>query len=132
MKKLLLGLVASTLMASLARAADVVKLSDPPSPFAVHDWAGLYVGANLGYGSGNSDVGWNFILQSVGLGCAPLAFSMCASGADTSRIQGTLGGFQAGYNWQYFDLVVGVESDFDLSGQRGSGNFNSGRVQYSA
>ena len=70
----------------------------PPAyerPYVWGTWAGLYVGANVGYGwSPNSDqlaLGGDF---PTGLSAA-----------------GAFGGGQLGYNWQYGHLVVGAEAD---------------------
>ena len=57
-------------------------------------WTGLYVGAQLGGGSGELSVNnaWN-----------------------TSGISGVAGGGQIGYNYQFNQIVVGVEADASIA-----------------
>ena len=57
-------------------------------------WTGFYLGANVGYGW--ADVG--------------------VSGA-SSNLTGVIGGGQIGYNWQTGPLVIGIEGDFQGSGE---------------
>jgi outer membrane immunogenic protein len=76
-----------------ARAADVIPgISRPyaaPAPaYAAYNWMGFYIGGNLGYQWGD---------------IAP---------ADPS---GGAFGLQAGYNWQYGQLVIGAETDVQWS-----------------
>jgi outer membrane immunogenic protein len=69
-----------------------------------YDWTGVYVGAHVGYGTGN-------IKDTV-------------NGASTSTSQdfsGAIAGGQVGANFQYRSIVFGVEADGDWSGQQGSG-----------
>lgn len=71
-------------------------------------WSGLYGGVQLGYGWGNTDA------VSTGLGSGiSEAFSYSTSG--------WLGGVHAGYNWQTSNLVLGIETDLESSGIKGSG-----------
>jgi len=80
--------VAGTMVVSPALAAD---LSVAPMPYAVtSQWFGPYVGLNLGYG-------WGSVAQ------LPLSPA------------GLIGGAQAGYNWQSGELVLGAETDLQLS-----------------
>jgi outer membrane immunogenic protein len=67
----------------------------PPYVNSTYSWMGPYIGANFGYQ-------WS---------------ALSNSDADPSGIQG---GFQAGYNWQYNQLVLGAETDFQLSDARGT------------
>lgn len=70
----------------------------PPVEHRAPIWAGFYMGANIGYGTGD----------------------VWATG-DTGRIHstGVVGGMHAGYNWQVGSFVFGAEGDFGLSGMRG-------------
>jgi outer membrane immunogenic protein len=70
-------------------------------------WSGLYMGVQLGYGSGNTS-----------------ADSGPASGFNQVydyKSNGWLGGAHAGYNWQRGNLVYGLEADLEKSGQDGNG-----------
>jgi len=70
----------------------------PPAyerPYVWGTWAGLYIGANVGYGwSANDD-------QLALSGDSPTGLSPA----------GAFGGGQIGYNWQFGHLVVGAEAD---------------------
>lgn len=88
----LIAAVAATLWASApAQAADILPGAPVPTPFA-YRWSGIYVGGNLGYQ-------WGTVTNFGGL--SPSGF---------------VGGIQAGYNWQFDQFVVGVETDLQLSG----------------
>jgi outer membrane immunogenic protein len=71
----------------------------------VYDWSGGYIGVNVGYGWGRSS-------DTSGLGAPPLF-------TDTLRsdMNGVLGGAQIGYNSQMQNWVVGLEADFQGTGQ---------------
>jgi outer membrane immunogenic protein len=97
----LLASAAIAASASIASAADIgVRRHAAPAPVVVAPvltWAGFYAGANIGYG-------WS-------------------SGSDpsfTSDLTGVIGGGQLGYNWQTGPLVIGIEGDFQGSGQHRS------------
>jgi outer membrane immunogenic protein len=97
MRKLLLSAAAMVLIAGPTYAADLaVKAPPPGAAFIASPWDGLYIGANLGYGTTDFDV--------------------TASGFSTSEhASGVVGGFQVGYNKQYGTFVLGLETDFDLT-----------------
>jgi outer membrane immunogenic protein len=73
-------------------------------------WAGPYLGGTVGYSWGKSTT--------------DTIFSDPASGAqlfatNTSRkLDGLIGGAQAGYNWVAGNVLAGVEADLNYSGQR--------------
>jgi outer membrane immunogenic protein len=91
MKKIaLLSVAAAALLASPAVAADMSRGYTAPAPYSAFSWAGLYVGANLGYQFG----------------------TVHNSGADPD---GFMGGLQVGYNWQTGQFVYGVETDIQFS-----------------
>lgn len=96
----------AVLGASGALAADLPRkapaYTPPPPPVLI--WNGFYAGLNLGYGWAN-----------VG-----------ATGFDGSNLTGVIGGGQIGYNWQFNpNWVLGIEADFQGSGQRRSDDFVS-------
>jgi iron complex outermembrane receptor protein len=74
-------------------------------------WAGLYLGANVGYGWGKSSTDTVFTDATTG---APL-FATITSAA----LKGVSFGGQAGFNWQSGPWVVGLEGDAQQSQQRG-------------
>ena len=92
MKKIASGcLIAAALAAAPAYAADMSRSYPAPAPYSAFSWAGVYLGANVGYQWG----------------------SVANSGADPN---GFLGGLQLGYNWQSGYIVYGVETDAQLTG----------------
>ena len=90
----------------------------PPSPpMPVFSWTGFYVGGNVGYSFGRADTTY----ASTGL----TAFGMPPSFSTRQWLDGVIGGVQFGYNWQAGpSWVYGLETDFQGSGQKGTGLFN--------
>ena len=104
MKKLLLVTAAAVLMtAGSAMAADVAMAP-------VYDWTGFYVGANAGYGFGGDDK----------VGVNP------GGNVGDLKIHGIFGGVQGGYNYQMNSIVLGIETDIQLSNV--SDNDTGGRL----
>ena len=95
------------------------------------DWSGLYAGVHLGVGrgTGRGSEAWNWLTNYpagslVGVNGGLLAALPAATSFNTSfgnrtsySSTGVLGGVQAGYNWQFGRLVVGLEGDFSGSNQ---------------
>ena len=100
MKKLLLATTAFVVLAvGSASAADLrpaYKAAPPPPP--VYTWTGLYWGVNVGYSWGHSKD--EVTLLGVG------TFS------ESQKVDGVVGGFQSGYNYQFGQWVLGLETDF--------------------
>jgi outer membrane immunogenic protein len=75
----------------------------PPPP---SNWAGFYLGGNIGSGIARDKT----------------AFSFAAAGVSTEQFNlspdGINGGVQAGYNWQAANWVFGLEADIQASSQR--------------
>ncbi len=67
----------------------VALMTSQASAQAVNPWTGLYLGVHAGYGT--------------------------AADTDPS-VSGFVGGIQGGYNWQFNQIVAGIEGDFTLSG----------------
>ncbi len=113
-------LVASAIAMLLAPDAFAADLAVPhiytkAPPVAVdpgYNWSGFYAGFNIGYGLGRSATTVDFIDAGVN---APLS-----SSAGTFNLDGVIGGGQIGYNWQREMFVLGLESDFQGSGRKGS------------
>jgi outer membrane immunogenic protein len=79
---------------SAAKAADLpgsTTYSAPSAVYGAYNWMGPYMGVNLGYEWG----------------------SISNNGTKPS---GIAGGVQAGYNWQSGQLVIGGETDLQISG----------------
>lgn len=108
MKKLLLASTALVVAVSAtsAFAADLI-IEEPAAPIvevSTMDWAGPYIGAHLGLGSGTVD--WEFTGDP--------------DSGEEYDVDGWLAGVQAGYNWQLDGgFVLGVEGDLswaDING----------------
>jgi outer membrane immunogenic protein len=98
MKKLVVAISATALLAGSAFAADLGYINQPaPAEFTSHvsafDWTGFYAGANVGYG-------WASV-EALGVT------------ADDGR--GIFGGAQIGYNHDFGGFVLGAEADFQAS-----------------
>ena len=113
MKKFLCAgaMLASFAAVQSASAADLALKAPPPPPI-VDEWTGWYAGLNLGGSWGRSSTYYT----GTGFGFVPFTSSQ--------SMDGVLGGAQIGYNWQFNkSWVVGVEADFQGTGQRGSATF---------
>lgn len=91
------ALAAALLLSSTsAFAADAIVYTEP-APVVVADtfsWTGGYIGLNAGYAGGQN----KFNADN-----APFSLKDNASGF--------IGGIQAGYNWQFDQTIVGIETD---------------------
>ena len=135
MKKILLSSVALATMAGAALAADLPSRRVAPAPYVavpVFTWTGFYVGVNAGYGfsdSNNRNFGFNGPLTAVGPTATPVvAFPGTVfgnNGANGQNRDGFVGGGQIGYNYQFGNIVVGVEADIqytDFGRNKNNGN----------
>jgi outer membrane immunogenic protein len=102
------GVVVLTTM-NAGLAADMAIKAPPAVPAAAYDWTGWYAGLNIGAGWGKS--------SNTYIADFP---PPTPAGADTTHANGVIGGGQLGYNWQSGILVLGVETDIQGAGQRGS------------
>lgn len=109
-------------LAPNAYAADLPTVKGPPpapsmaaTPFS---WNGFYIGANLGGLWSQGNVTTNFDL----------------GGSDALSPSGVLGGVQAGFNYQFSNVVIGVEGDLDWSSAKASntGLFGISTISHSA
>jgi len=95
--------------AQAASAADMpTKIPVKAAPAALpYNWTGLYVGLQGGYAWGSS-----------------VQFFTAGAGGSTNRynINGWEGGGTLGYNWQFQQWVLGLETDFSGSHISGGGN----------
>ena len=112
-----------------AMAADMAVKAPPPPPVAAFSWAGFYVGGNLGYSWGESRNDWNIVNPNTAIDplsgvCRPAGFALCLNSADKARLEGVIGGLQAGYNWVSGKYLLGIEGDVQYSGQKADQVFN--------
>ena len=93
------------LLGGVANAADLpigVPVS-PPGILVPTTWAGPYVGLNLG---------GRWLIDQVSTTNLPTG----ASSSGTLNAPGVIGGLQAGYNWQFANVVAGIEADANVLG----------------
>ena len=85
-------LTLALLFASPAVAADFPYATKAPAINAAYNWSGFYAGVHGGYGWGSTQ-------------------DVSNAGAAERKTKGGFGGVQAGYNWQFSNIVLGVEAD---------------------
>jgi outer membrane immunogenic protein len=126
MKKLVGSVALAAMIAGPAMAADMAVYKAPP--VVVYNWTGFYAGANLGYSWGTSRSDWNVLAASplgapgfCGIVNNVIGNLLCANGTDSHTLNGAIAGLQAGYNWQTGNFLLGIETDIQISGQRGDG-----------
>ena len=105
------------LLSAPAHAADMAPPSYyPPAPLppAVYDWTGVYVGGNVGAG-----------LLSDAWTQATAAPPTSLAGTIKVGPAGFIGGAQAGLNYQFKALVVGIQGSWTDSAITGNGTANT-------
>src|SRR5262245_33299028 len=105
MKKRLLMSVAVGALVAVSPA-----MAQPPTPVPaapIYNWTGFYGGLNVGWSWGNGAVTYNEpAFAAFPGGGPPSSFS------SPSFLDGLIGGFQIGYNWQVNTTwVAGLEAD---------------------
>lgn len=112
LRNVIIGAVSALALSTSAFAADIYQgdagsLKDTGYAAPGFSWTGLYLGANVGYGWGDTEVSSNnggFDEDKASLGY------------DTD---GVLAGGQIGYNWQRGAFVIGVEGEVGYLGAEG-------------
>ena len=101
--------------ASVASAADMpVKAPVYKAPPAVvyDPWTGFYIGANVGYSWGRTSTDYTTTDPNAGIS---------ETNSDSINMNGVIGGGQLGYNYRFNqNFLVGIEADFQGSGEKGS------------
>jgi outer membrane immunogenic protein len=107
-----LALAGAVGAATVASAADLQRAAPvytkAPPPVEIFNWTGFYIGANIGYSAGRSNI----------------------NGFGSTDLNGVVGGGQIGYNWQAMGSpwVFGVEVDGQGTGQDNSASATFGGV----
>jgi outer membrane immunogenic protein len=104
--------VGMSLTVNIGSAADLGSRPYSNAPVYVQSgfgWAGIYIGANVGYSWGTSSD-----TSTLNAGAGPALFT----DIKRSKMDGVVGGGQIGYNWQVQNWLLGVEGDFQGTGQR--------------
>jgi outer membrane immunogenic protein len=117
------ALIAAALLASSAKAADVANFPLPyhasgPIVGSPHDWTGVYLGAQVGYGWGQSSG-----TQNAGGTFFPVVpYAIDPAGAFV--------GGHLGFNYQTGAIVLGVEADLEASNLEGNTAFSAFNQTY--
>ena len=105
MRGVLLASVSSAALASTAWADQVPKSAAHAYAAAPPTWTGFYVGLDVGW------LGNDAKTEDLSPNVLPHGLY------DTSMtVDGVIGGGHAGYNWQYQQIVLGVEADIGAVG----------------
>jgi opacity protein-like surface antigen len=130
----LLATAAVLALSSSVYAADmgVPRKAPPPAPppAPIWNWTGFYVGGNLGVGISREKWSAQPVDFGTALGFGFNSFTTSFFGSGLNSIGshnsvGILGGFTAGYNWQFpgTPWLVGIEGEWmfsDLEGDHGT------------
>ena len=103
-KRLLVGTALTVFFGGSALAADLRRPAYTPPP-PVFSWTGFYIGGNLGGAWARGSVNDSL-------------FGLSAS----SDRSGFIGGGQVGVNYQFSNIVLGAEWDFDWTSLDATGN----------
>ncbi|MGQ3672109.1 outer membrane protein [Xanthobacter sp. TB0136] len=115
LKRAILGVSALALLAGTASAADLayrypVKAQAEIIPVQTFTWTGFYIGGNVGWAWASNSLDYQMFAGPL------VSYQMGNS-------NGFIGGFQAGYNYQFVNNVVaGVEADFEFTDIKNKGN----------
>jgi outer membrane immunogenic protein len=105
---LALATISTSVLAADLGAGAPAAYTKAPAYELVRNWTGLYIGGNVGYGWGNTNIDFD-----NGLGSE-------ATFTEGVRPKGVIGGGQIGYNWQIGSFLAGVETDIQGSGIKGA------------
>ena len=122
--RLVLGIVFAAAMVGPVAAADMGMPLKAPSYAPAFSWTGTYVGANVGGIWGTFDFSPTTTNNITGAVGAP-----AIAGLNNSSV---IGGFQAGYNWQVGQWVLGLEQDYQFTGLKQTATFAAPAGQFAA
>ena len=106
MKKLLVATATIAALATPALAADMAPryAKAPPMMQEVYNWTGFYIGAQVGGA-------WSdYRYDNISLTSEPISHNA----------NSIAGGGHVGYNWQFSNIVLGVEAEFNGTDLNGS------------
>jgi outer membrane immunogenic protein len=116
-KHVFIGMAVIASLTTSAFAADLAPRPYTKAPVYVdpgYNWTGFYVGGNIGYSWGTSR-DTSTLVNGAG--------TVLFTSANSSNLNGVVGGAQAGYNWQMQNWVLGLEADIQGTGEKGSRAF---------
>ncbi len=108
--------LAAVAFSGSAFAADM-PVKAPLAPVSsAFSWSGFTIGGNLGYGWGSGSSTVMLSVPTFPIGPVPVSI------ANSAKPSGVIGGGQIGWNWQVSPgWILGLEADWQGSGQKGSG-----------
>ncbi|MBN8941000.1 MAG: porin family protein [Rhizobiales bacterium] len=118
--------IAAAGFAVLAFSAQAADLGGRPIsvPSAIlspgFNWTGFYLGATVGGAFGTSSRTTDTVFDPTGYFAATSVSAIGAQGRQSKTTSGFTGGVTAGYNWQFNNIVAGIETDFQYFGQNGT------------
>jgi outer membrane immunogenic protein len=115
MRQIITALLSATVL-SFASGTGALAADMPiKAPIAaMPSWTGFYAGLNAGYGSGRSDTSVTTnAAEAAFVGPLPFAPNPVPG---TLRSNGFIGGAQIGYNYQFGNMVAGLETDLSFAG----------------
>jgi outer membrane immunogenic protein len=104
---------------SVASAADL-PLKAAPMMAPVYSWTGFYIGLNAGGAWTESNPTTSTVFSPTGYFALSSTVSITGVGSQNINRTSFTGGGTAGYNWQAGRAVVGIETDFNYLGLKGS------------
>jgi outer membrane immunogenic protein len=120
LRNILLSSVALVAVTSASFAADLPSRKAPPVAYVsapIFTWTGFYVGGNVGAVFSNSS---NITERAPAIG-GDVAYNGTGFSAPIGSKTSVIGGLQAGYNFQFSSIVLGIEADIDATGYNSSG-----------
>jgi outer membrane immunogenic protein len=125
MKKIILATVLAGIGSTAALAADLAARTytkAPPTMAAVSNWTGWYVGLNAGGAWGHADVSSSVVNGPSGFFDDVNVPAVNAIGQNQLPLKptGATAGGQVGYNWQFSNVVAGLEADLQYFRQSAS------------
>ena len=120
MKKFVAALFTVALSAASASAADMAaRYTKAPLVAPIYNWTGFYIGLNAG-GAWNESNVTSTVFSEGGYFADTSPAAIALAGNQNINKSGFTGGVTAGYNWQINNAVLGVETDFNYFGIKGS------------
>src|SRR5690349_18871253 len=115
-----IGLIAATALgAAFAQGAHAADMAVSPftraAPIVIgYNWQGYYLGANIGWSRASSDISWStnptgFLTVGPGGTLLSDVGPISSASKNTLSSNGAAGGIQTGYNWQWGNVVAGIE-----------------------
>lgn len=123
MKKLVAALFTVAISAATASAADMAPRTYTKAPAVVapvYNWTGFYVGLNAGGAWSDSNPTTTTVFSPVGYFATTSPPAIGIAGNQNINRTSFTGGVTAGYNWQVNSVVLGIETDFNYFGFKGS------------